>query len=103
MTVECREAGHRTVLAVSGEIDIASAPALRFALETALDAGPQELCVDLCATTFMDSSGLHVLVDAQQTAEGRLTIVCPPGNVRRVLDLTGVVKAMRVSDAQPDA
>lgn len=74
MTVECRVAGHRTVLAVSGEIDIASAPALRFALETALDAGPQELCVDLCAT-----------------------------NVRRVLDLTGVVKAMRVSDAQPDA
>jgi anti-sigma B factor antagonist len=103
MTVERREAGRRTVVAVSGEVDIASAPALRSALETALDAGTQELWVDLCATTFMDSSGLHVLADAHRVAEERLTIVCPPGNVRRVLDLTGLVDALRVSDAQLDA
>ena len=103
MTVELREAGPCTVLAVFGEVDMASSPALRCALETALDAGTQELCVDLCATTFMDSSGLHVLVDAQQLAEGRLTIVCPPGNVRRVLDLTGVSNALRVCDAQTHA
>jgi anti-sigma B factor antagonist len=103
MTVERREAGHRTVLTVSGEADIASSPALRSALETALDESAQEVCLDLCATTFMDSSGLHVLVDAHRLAEGRLTIVCPPGNVRRVLDLTGVVNALRVCDPQPDA
>jgi anti-sigma B factor antagonist len=103
MTLERREAGHRTVVAVAGEVDIASAPALRSELETALDAGTPELWVDLCATTFMDSSGVHVLADAQRLAEERLTIVCPPGDVRRVLDLTGLIHAPRVYDAQLDA
>jgi hypothetical protein len=31
--------------------------------------------------------------------DARLTIVCPPGNVRRVLDLTGVAQSLRVVDA----
>jgi anti-sigma B factor antagonist len=97
MTVERRDVGHRTVLSVSGEIDIASSPALRSSIESALDG--QELCVDLRATSFMDSSGLHVLLDMHRLAEGRLTIVCPPGSVRRVLDLTGVAKTLRVHDA----
>jgi anti-sigma B factor antagonist len=96
-TVEHREAGHRTVVAVSGEVDIASSPALRSALDDALDA--DDLCVDLSETTFMDSSGLHVLLDVHRRMEARLTIVCPPGNVRRVLDLTGVAQSLRVFDA----
>ena len=97
LTVERRDAGHRTVIAVSGEVDMASSPSLRSELEAALDA--QELRVDLCDTTFMDSSGIHVLLDIHRLAEGRMTIVCPPGPVRRVLDLTGVAGALRVSDA----
>jgi anti-sigma B factor antagonist len=84
--------GRRHVVAVSGEIDLATAPQLRAALDDALDAGPRELCVDLGGTTFMDSTGLHVLfaVNAEAMALGcRLTIVCPPGPVRRLLDVTG--------------
>jgi anti-anti-sigma factor len=101
MTVQRRDAGRRAVVAVAGEVDIASSPALRSALETALDAGPHELWVDLCATTFMDSSGLHVLMQLQRRAEElrrRVTVICPPGNVRRVLDLTGVIKELHVRD-----
>jgi anti-sigma B factor antagonist len=105
-TIEQREAGNRTVLAVAGEVDIATSPALQSALQTALEASPQELWVDLCATTFMDSSGMHVLLDSHRLAERlrrRLMIVCPPGNVRRVLDLTGIVNTLRMYDAQLDA
>jgi anti-sigma B factor antagonist len=101
MDVERRDVGHRTVLAVIGEVDIASSPALRSELEAALDAGAHELWVDLHATTFMDSSGLHVLLQMHQRAEElrrRLTIICPPGNVHRVLDLTGVIKELHVRD-----
>ena len=102
MDVERRDVGRRTVLAVTGEVDIASSPELRSALDAALDTGAHEVWLDLCATTFMDSSGLHVLLQLQQRAEAlrrRLTIVCPPGNVRRVLDLTGVVNGLDVRDA----
>ena len=100
MTVERHQVGDRTVLAVSGEVDIASSPALRSALETTF-AGGTYLWLDLCATTFMDSSGLNALAQAQRLAEGlhrQLTIICPPGNVRRVLDLTGFSKSLRVVD-----
>jgi anti-sigma B factor antagonist len=110
MTVERRDAGRRAVIAVAGEVDIASAPALRSELEAALEAGAHELWVDLCATTFMDSSGLHGLLELHRRAEElhrRVTIICPPGNVRRVLDLTGVVKELHVRNdlaaAQRDA
>jgi anti-anti-sigma factor len=99
MTVERRDAGRRAVVAVAGEVDIAASPALRSELEAALDAGEHELWVDLCATTFMDSSGLHTLVQLHRLAEElgrRVTVICPPGNVHRVLELTGVINELRV-------
>ena len=102
MTVEpLRAVGRRAVLAVAGEVDMASSPSLRSAVATALDSGAHELWVDLSTTTFMDSSGLHVLLDAHRIAEElhrRLTIICPPGNVRRLLDITGATNALRVYD-----
>ena len=55
--------------------------------------------IDVCETTFIDSSGLHVLLDVHRRRQGRLTIDCPPGNVRRVLDLTGVARSSRTLDA----
>jgi anti-anti-sigma factor len=89
------------VVAVSGEVDIASAPRLRAELEGLFDAGAEDLRLDLSTTTFMDSSGLHVLLDMHHYAESlgrQMTVVCPPGNVRRVLELTGAVTALRVVD-----
>jgi anti-sigma B factor antagonist len=101
MTLERRDVGRRAALAVAGEVDLASSPDLRSEVAAALDAGAHELWVDLSATTFMDSSGLHVLLDAHRSAEElrrRLTIICPPGNVRRVFDLTELTKTLRVYD-----
>jgi anti-sigma B factor antagonist len=88
-------------VAVTGEIDLATAPQLREAVETAFSFGAPEVLVDLAGTTFMDSSGLHVLIDAARRAaeQGRtLTIDCPPGNVRRVIDLAGVAELLPLAD-----
>jgi anti-sigma B factor antagonist len=99
-TVEPRVVGPRTVLAVTGEIDLATAPRLREAVAAAFAAGACELCIDLAETTFMDSSGLHVLLDAAQQAEEldrELTIACPPGPVRRVIEIAGLGTEIPVS------
>src|SRR3954466_15397167 len=93
-TVTRHAVGRRSVLAVGGEIDIDTAPALAAAVERELAAGATELWVDLTATTFMDSSGVHVLFGGHHRAVGltrRLAVICPAGNVRRVLELVGVV------------
>jgi anti-sigma B factor antagonist len=74
---------------ISGEIDIATSPAMRDALATG--PGPAHLEVDLSAVTFMDASGIGVLLAARQRVVdggGTLTLQAPSWAVRR---LTGVL------------
>lgn len=101
ITVERRSTDERAVVAVRGEVDLATAPELRSAVDAALDSSYGDLCLDLCGTTFMDSSGLHVLFDSHARAEAlqrRLTIVCPSGAVRRLLDVTGYAERFHLVD-----
>jgi len=85
--------GERVVLTVRGEIDMATEPRLRAALERA--AGASEVRVDLTAVEFMDSSGLNALVSAHH-APARLVVVCPPGAARRALEISGLVNVLNV-------
>jgi anti-sigma B factor antagonist len=87
------QVGHRTVLAVSGEIDIATAPALLEAVDAVLASGALDVWLDLSAVTFMDSTGVRALLDtrAALSSTGRtFAVICPPGPVRRVLQIAGV-------------
>lgn len=81
-----------TLVAVTGEVDIATSPRLRAVLaERPRTEGL--LVLDLTAVTFMDSSGLSVVLNLQRetTAAGeRLAVVCPPGPARLLLEVTGV-------------
>jgi anti-sigma B factor antagonist len=85
--------GRRTVVAIGGEVDVLSAPAFRNEIEAAIGLGGAELWIDLTETEFIDSSGLHALADTHARMRGlerRLTIICPPGSVRRVMDVSGL-------------
>jgi anti-sigma B factor antagonist len=78
-------------LAVSGEVDIATAPVLREALRA--HAGRSPLLIDLSAVTFMDSSGLAVLLDLHQRAGERgerVAFIAPSQPVRLLFDVTGL-------------
>ena len=97
LTVERHVVGRRTVLRVDGEVDLSSVATLRSAVEDALDSGAHELWLDLTPTTFMDSSGLHVLLDTEARVRKlarRLAIVCPEGAVRRLFEVAGVAAAL---------
>lgn len=75
------------VLVVEGEIDLVTAPRLKDALRAIPEASP--VVVDLCETTFIDSSGLRVLLSSDERRHGRLHVAClPTGAVRRALDVT---------------
>jgi anti-anti-sigma factor len=74
---------------ISGEIDIATCRAMRDALVTG--PGPAHLEVDMSAVTFIDASGIGVLLAARRVAVdagGSLTVRAPSWAVRR---LTGVL------------
>jgi anti-sigma B factor antagonist len=95
------DVGRRAVLSVSGEIDMASAPLLAAAVDGVLSDGALELWIDLSSTGFMDSSGLHVLVDARRRLRAlnrRFAVICPRGGVRRLFEIAGMIDFLPVYD-----
>ena len=100
-SVVAHAVGHRVVLAVAGEIDMDTADQLHAAVDEALDGGARELWIDLTETTFMDSSGIHVLLETRtrlRALERRLAVICPPGDVRHVLEVAGLDGALPLYD-----
>lgn len=100
--LEVRSQGKATIIAVSGELDLASSPALQEELDGVAASNSDLLIIDLRGLDFMDSTGLSVLVRAHQRAEEqgrRLAIVKGPQQVQRLLSLTGVADRMTVVDS----
>jgi anti-sigma B factor antagonist len=82
-----------TGVAVRGEVELATAPVLTAALEESIRRSSGAFVVDLVAVDFLDSSGIACLVRARALLgrdDRALALVCPPGNVRRVLELAGI-------------
>lgn len=98
--LEGRDGG--TLVAITGELDIAAEPEVAEAL-TAASARTGLLVVDLTPTSFMDSTGLKLLAAAARQVGDRLAVVCPLGTpVRRVLVIAGMVEAVRVVERVED-
>lgn len=91
------------VVVVQGEIDLASAARLDTALTQALAAGPR-ITLDLSNTTFMDSTGINVIVGALhhlgRKPEG-IVLRDPTDAVRRVLAVAGVDHLFTVHTTGP--
>ena len=83
------EAGD-SLLRLVGEIDVMTAPELaRY-----LDNDQRIRVLDMAQVTFMDSSGLKVLVLANRSREAsdRITLRAPSAAVRRVVDISGMAE-----------
>jgi anti-sigma B factor antagonist len=84
--------GAATVLAVGGELDAASTPELLASLQQTIGRdGHDAVVLDLAACTFVDSTGLHAIIDARALAlgqGGRLEVCCTEdGPVARVIEV----------------
>ena len=85
--------GETCVVSIFGEIDMASAPMLREALDTAIVRGAHKLIADLSGVTFLDSTGLGVLLRCDQTlAEtgGELIVVIRNHSIRRTIEVANL-------------
>lgn len=101
-SVDVRDGSRAVVIQVSGELDLASSPALENELERGSGSAAEMVIVDLRELEFMDSTGLSVLVRAHQrtTDSGRqFGIVKGPPQVQRLLDLTGVAERLTIADS----
>ncbi|WP_433334391.1 STAS domain-containing protein [Spirillospora sp. CA-294931] len=96
----------RTVLALHGEMDVATAPDLREQLRRTLNPGIALLVLDLSDVQFCDAAGLAVLVGTQRRASGlgiTLRLAAPGRQVTKVLGLTGLDRCFAVHATVADA
>jgi anti-sigma B factor antagonist len=104
--IEVQQRAGRTILNLSGELDLATVGELEDALTQRLEAG-EDLVVDLRSLQFMDSSGVRALVAghaAAQNGHGSLVIVRADSGseVARVIDVSGIATALGMVDAPPE-
>jgi anti-anti-sigma factor len=81
--------GEATIF-VSGELDMSSAPKLADCMQAVLATRPDRVVVDCADLTFIDSSGLAVLMTAWNETDGRTALRNLRPIVRRVVDVTGL-------------
>jgi anti-sigma B factor antagonist len=88
------------VLHARGEVDAATAPLFAGALSRVAGEDGQKLVVDLTRIEFMDVKGFAALLNAHRKvhdAHGEMSVVCPPGQVRRMLGLLDTSRRLRLS------
>ena len=90
-----------TRLIVTGEIDFATAPLLREAIDNAPTSGTA-LAIDLCAVTYLDSAGIDVLFEQTQRRTIEL-VVDTRGPVIRVLRISGLAQTVPVHEQKAGA
>ena len=94
------------VVSPRGEVDALTAPRLGRRLLGLADEGKTQVVVDLSHVTFMDSTGIGVLLNALRQLrlrKGRLVLVCPTERIMRPFQITGLMDQLRVFGSREQA
>jgi anti-anti-sigma factor len=99
------------VIAVRGELDLSTAPALEGPLQEAIGTVDASVLVDLSECEFIDSTGIALIVRAWQQldraaegeGEGRVVICSHNDQVRRVLEITGLELSIPIHSSRDEA
>jgi anti-sigma B factor antagonist len=95
-----------TVIAVSGEIDVYTAPKLREKLISLVEDGSYQLIVDMEGVEFLDSTGLGVLVGGLKRVrahDGSIDLICTESRILRIFKITGLNKVFSIYNSVSEA
>jgi anti-sigma B factor antagonist len=102
LEIEVQSSDERTLVTLAGELDASTASALYDKLSDLEVQDTHNVVLDLAKVTFMDSTGLAVIVTEHkrlQHAKGTLTIFSPPSSVRRLFEITGLTTVLDIVPA----
>ncbi|MGH3022336.1 MAG: STAS domain-containing protein [Gaiellaceae bacterium] len=94
------------VIALTGEIDLYTAPDFKQQLLDVIGQGAKHVVVDLTDTTFIDSTTLGVLVGGVKRLRpngGQLTIVCSDRNITKIFEITGLNRVFPIHPTRSEA
>ena len=93
--------GTSELVTLAGELDMAHAPTVSETLDTLADTA-RPVVVDLSELDFIDSSGIHAILQPRPQ-HGTVVLVCPPGNIQRVLSVTQVDRVLPLYETLAEA
>ena len=100
-------AADRYVVAVRGTVNLFTSAQLLGTLLTAIDGGHSRLVVDLCDTTFMDSSGMSALLTARKRIArhpgGRIVVACVNEDMMRAFEIAELHQLLRFESTREAA
>lgn len=100
MEINAKSVDRNLLLELSGEIDHHGAKSAMREMELAVDAAlPKKLVLDMTGVTFMDSSGIALILRAQQRMrllDGSLLVCHVPEQAKRVLDAAGIGRLVTI-------
>lgn len=102
--ITASEQGSTSTIELEGEWDLAQQAATTDAIAHALDRRPACLLLDLSQLSFIDSCGVHVLVNARNrcSEQGASLVIIPgPRAVQRVFEICGLIELLRFADHHP--
>ena len=106
LSISVQHHDDRAMIQLGGEVDLATCPQLRGVLVELIDRGFHQLTIDLEQVSFLDCTGIGVLVDALRRVKehgGCLTLVRPKPFVLRVLTLTGMTTVLPTDSPDGEA
>ena len=94
------------LIALSGEVDLYTAPDFKQQLLEVVGQGGKEVVVDFTDTTFIDSTTLGVLVGGVKRLRpngGQLSLVCADRNITKIFEITGLDKVFPIYATRNEA
>jgi anti-sigma B factor antagonist len=97
---------NRHVIALTGEVDLYTAPELKSQMLELIANGASEVVVDFTDATFIDSTTLGVLVSGVKRLRengGTLSIVCSDRNITKIFEITGLDRVFTIYPTRAEA
>jgi anti-sigma B factor antagonist len=94
------------VIALSGEVDLYTAPEFKQQLLEVIGKGGKQVVIDFSDTTFIDSTTLGVLVGGVKRLRptgGQLSLVCSDRNITKIFEITGLNKVFPIYETRSEA
>ena len=106
LRVDIEDRGDHAVVTADGEIDASTAGSMDEAVAGALNHGHKQVLLDFTRVTFIDSTGLGVLVKSHRAAEAadaRFAVVHPTPQTRKLIRVLGLDQLLRIYDTHEQA
>jgi anti-sigma B factor antagonist len=94
------------VVELGGEIDVYTSPKVKDAITELIDQGHYNLVIDLEKVRYIDSTGLGVLIGGLKRVRehgGTVNLVCTNPQIKKIFDITGLVKIFGIFDDEAAA